>query len=126
MQPKVRYPLVLEASDLCLATLHASVRTPVVPSKILSIMAAGRPVLAALHGDGDAARLVEEAGAGLCVAPGDVEALAAAVLKFRSDRQWADVVGQQARRFAEAELSLARAVDRYESLLRRVAGARAR
>ncbi|MBI4634946.1 MAG: glycosyltransferase family 4 protein [Candidatus Rokubacteria bacterium] len=121
MQPKARYPLVLDASDVCLATLHASVRTPVVPSKILSIMAAARPVLAALHRDGDAARLIEESGAGLCVPPGDAEALAAAVLKFRADRQWAEALGRQARRFAVAELSLSRAVDRYEGLLRGVA-----
>ena len=126
MQPKARYSLVLEASDVCLATLHAKVRTPVVPSKILSIMAAGRPALATLHQDGDAARLVGEAGAGLCVPPGDIDALVAGLLKFRADRQWAEAVGRQARHFAEAELSLTRAVDRYEALLCRVAGERRR
>jgi len=41
MQPREKYPAVLHASDVCLATLHAEVKTPVVPSKILSIMAAG-------------------------------------------------------------------------------------
>ncbi len=48
MLPRETYPRLLEASDVCLTTLHAEVKTPVVPSKILSAMAAARPVVAAL------------------------------------------------------------------------------
>ena len=71
MQPKDKYPEVLLASDLCLATLRPEVKTPVVPSKILSIMAAGRPVLASLPLDGDAPRLIAEAQCGRAIAPSD-------------------------------------------------------
>ena len=69
MQPKDKYPEVLLASDLCLVTLRQEVKTPVVPSKILSIMAAGRPVLASLPLDGDAPRLIAEAGCGHAFLP---------------------------------------------------------
>ncbi|MEM2352369.1 MAG: glycosyltransferase, partial [Thermoproteota archaeon] len=65
-----------------LTTLHAEVKTPVVPSKILSIMAAGRPVVAALNPNGDASRLIEEAQCGLCVPPEDPQALAEAVMRL--------------------------------------------
>ncbi len=48
MQPKHLYPQVLAASDVCLSTLHPAIVVPAVPSKIMTIMAAGRPVLAAV------------------------------------------------------------------------------
>jgi len=51
-----------------------------VPSKVQAYLAAGRPLLAALDGEG--ARVVEEAGAGLCVPAEDAAALADAVLRM--------------------------------------------
>ena len=51
-----------------------------VPSKVQAYLAAGRPLLAALDGEG--ARVVEEAGAGLCVTAEDADALADAVLRM--------------------------------------------
>jgi glycosyltransferase involved in cell wall biosynthesis len=51
-----------------------------IPTKIQSYMACGRPILAAL--EGEAARIVEEAGAGIVVPAEDSSALADAVLKM--------------------------------------------
>jgi glycosyltransferase involved in cell wall biosynthesis len=121
MQPRDKYPTVLHASDVCLATLHAEVKTPVVPSKILSIMAAGRPVVAALNLDGDAPRLIADARCGLCVPPEDPHALAEAVLQLYHDASLREELGRNGRQYAEEHLSLGACVDRYEELLRRIA-----
>jgi len=121
MQPRERYPAVLQASDVCLATLHSQVHTPVVPSKILSIMAAGRPVIAALNLDGDAPKLIAAAHCGLCVPPEDPQALADAVLRLYRDPSLRQELGRNGRRYAEEHLSLETCVARYEELLRRVA-----
>jgi glycosyltransferase involved in cell wall biosynthesis len=51
-----------------------------VPNKVQAYLAAGRPILACLNGEG--ARIVNEAGAGLTVPAGDAAALAAAVLQL--------------------------------------------
>jgi glycosyltransferase involved in cell wall biosynthesis len=51
-----------------------------IPHKILSYMGSGKPILAALAGDG--ADLVTASGAGLACPPGDAQALAAAVRSF--------------------------------------------
>ncbi len=68
------------ACDLCLVPLAPfPVLQQTVPSKLFEIMACGRPVLAALDGEGR--KVVEEAGCGFVVAPGDPEALADAVLE---------------------------------------------
>ncbi len=51
----------------------------VLSGKVFEYLAAGRPILAAVPPDGAAAELIRETGAGVVVAPDDVEALRAAV-----------------------------------------------
>jgi glycosyltransferase involved in cell wall biosynthesis len=53
-----------------------------VPNKIQAYMAVGRPIIASMNGEG--ARLVVEANAGLAVPAEDSEALAAAILELRA------------------------------------------
>lgn len=123
MMPREEYAKLLSASDATLATLRAEVRTPVVPSKILSSMAAGRPVILAMDLAGDAPRLVtEEARCGLAVAPGDASGLARAVLELRNDSALRRLLGTRGRQYVEKELSLEKAAERYEQMFREVIG----
>ena len=116
MQPKAEYPKVLAASDLCLVTLRKEVQTPVVPSKILSIMAAGRPVLASLPLEGDAPRLIDAAQCGVCLPPGNPEKLAEAILKFSQDPGLGEAMGAKGRQYAVQHLSLDACVVQLEKL----------
>jgi len=122
LQPRKGYPAVLHASDVCLVTLHAGVSTPVVPSKILSSMAAGRPVVAALNLDGDAPRLIAEARCGLCVPPEEPHALAEAVLRLYRDAGLRERMGSNGRRYVEVNHTPQVAARQYAGLLEEVAG----
>lgn len=122
MQPRDRYCEVIAASDLSLATLYAKVRTPVVPSKILSIMAAGRPVIASMELSGDAPKLIEKARCGLVLPPGDAEGLAAAILKLYNNPDLCEEMGQNGRQYAEQYLSVGLAAERYEWLFAQILG----
>jgi glycosyltransferase involved in cell wall biosynthesis len=124
MQPKESYPGILAASDASLVLLRSDVKTPVVPGKINSIMAAGRPVIASVPATGDAANLVREAQAGIVVPAGHAQALAEAILQLRSDPGLRERFGANGRRYSEMHLSLATAVAAVEALLRQVAGTR--
>lgn len=120
MQPKDKYPEVLAASDVCLATLRQEVRTPVVPSKILSIMAAGRPVLASLPLDGDAPRLIAAAQCGTSIAPGDPQAMAQATLQFYRDRKQGEAMGARGREFVVRHFSLEHGARILENCIKQV------
>ena len=120
MLPKEEYAHLLHASDVCLATLRSDVQTPVVPSKILSIMAAGRPVVAALPLGGDAPALITEAQCGLCVEAEDASGLAAAVRSLEKDSDLAATYGKNGRLFAENHLSVGACVDVYEDLFQQL------
>lgn len=120
MQPRDLYPSVLQASDVCLATLYQKVKTPVVPSKILSIMASGRPVIACMNLDGDAPGLIKESGCGFILPPEDERSLAEHILIFYKNRELMDRMGQNGRKFAEEKLSLKVAVEKYLQLMERI------
>jgi glycosyltransferase involved in cell wall biosynthesis len=56
--------------------------TGVIPGKLFEYLAAERPILAAVPPGGAAARLIEEAGAGIVAAEDDVDALRAALAEL--------------------------------------------
>lgn len=120
MQPRHRYPSVLHASDVSLATLHAEVSTPVVPSKILSIMAAGRPVVASMNLDGDAPRLIEEASCGYALPPENPEVLAGRILDLFRSASLRQHLGQNGRRYAEEHLSVRAGAQSYVHLFKHI------
>ena len=89
-----------------------------VPSKLYEILSAGVHVCAAV--DGEARRIVEDAGCGDVTAPQDPQALASLWRDLAADRNRLDVVG--GRRWLADHADAEAMTDRYESLLRQVAG----
>ena len=81
-----RYPietmpgLMQKAAALLVTLADQPIFAATVPNKVQAYMAAGRPILACLNGEG--ARLVAEAGAGLTVPAEDAQGLATAVLRL--------------------------------------------
>jgi glycosyltransferase involved in cell wall biosynthesis len=90
---------VVAASDVCLAPLQKSLKCPVIPSKILGYMSAGRPVVASLPLDGDAPRVINDAECGICVEPGDPHKLGDAILHMYQERKQCDVCGKNGRKY---------------------------
>lgn len=79
--PPEAMPAILDGASVLLVTLARSeIFALTVPSKIQAYLAAGKPVLAALDGEG--ARVIKEAGAGLGVPAEDAAALAAAIRRM--------------------------------------------
>ncbi|HET6663705.1 MAG TPA: glycosyltransferase family 4 protein, partial [Acidimicrobiales bacterium] len=72
-QSMVDYPNILGAADVLVALLEPTAGTFSVPSKVLSYLCAGRPILAAIPPENLAARTIERAGAGLVANSTDEE-----------------------------------------------------
>jgi glycosyltransferase involved in cell wall biosynthesis len=75
---------LLPRADLFLLNQGRGVCESVAPSKLLKYLAAGRPVVAAVHAESEPARMVRESGCGLVVAPEDPAALALAIGELQS------------------------------------------
>ena len=120
MQPRHLYPSILHASDLCLVTLKGDVVTPVVPSKLLSIMACGRPVLASLDMSGDTPRIIDEARCGVCVEAENAQAMGAAVERLYRDRDECERMGENGREYCLRRFSKLSAMDLYAGIFEEV------
>ena len=93
--PPDAMPAILDGASVLLVTLTRSeIFRLTVPSKVQAYLAAGKPVLAALDGEG--ARVIEEAGAGVCVPAQDAPALADAI------RRMADMPASELSRMGRA------------------------
>lgn len=73
--------ILAQASAVLVSLARDPIMSQTVPSKVQAYLAAGRPIIASLDGEG--ARVVVEAGAGMACPAGDAEALADAVRQLR-------------------------------------------
>lgn len=110
---------LLAASDIALVVLRDTpLFRSVLPSKMFEAMGARRPIVLAVQGE--ARTVLEEAGAGIAVAPEDAEELARAIRRIAGDPELRSRMGNAGRRFVEERFNRARWADRYLELLRRV------
>lgn len=118
------YPALVAAANVGLVTLKKTMKTPVVPSKLATYMAAARPVIASLNPESDACALIRQADCGLLVPPGDTVALATAVRRLLEHPQQAADLGARGRDYARAHFARPVCIAEYEALLSRCARAR--
>ena len=94
-----------------------------IPGRIQSYLASGRPVIAALEGEG--ARIVEQARAGVTCPPEDADALADAVLEvYRMPRVAREDMGRRGRQYYETHFDRDVLVSRLEVWLRELSTGR--
>lgn len=98
--PKVSMPHALAAADACVAILKPiKLYQTVYPNKVFDYMAAGRAVILAI--DGVIRQVVETAGAGIAVPPGDADSLARAIRQLVDDPKVGREMGKRGRAYVE-------------------------
>jgi colanic acid biosynthesis glycosyl transferase WcaI len=126
MQPKERLPELLAAADLHVVPLKRGLARSSVPSKLYSILAAGRPIVASVDLGTEVANVVERAGAGLAVPPDDPEAFTKAINRLVTAPEEAAAMGASGRAFVERWASPAAVAEHYEGLFTELVGRRRR
>jgi colanic acid biosynthesis glycosyl transferase WcaI len=100
-RPFEQVPHVMMAGDIHIVTVRRGLEGVVVPSKLYSILAAGRPVLVVAAANSDAARIVCKSGCGMAADPDDPVAVAAAIRTLRNDPARLAEMGRRSRETAE-------------------------
>ncbi|MFZ4719781.1 MAG: glycosyltransferase family 4 protein [Ilumatobacteraceae bacterium] len=117
-QPKERVPEVLATGDIHLVPLKAGLGRVSVPSKTYSILAAGRPVLAAIDPGTEVPRMIAASGGGVAVGPDDPAAFESALAGMLADLPGAVAMGAAARTWVEGAASPAAVAQAYDRLIR--------
>ena len=120
LQPDPVFRDLLAAADLTLVTQQAVVADIVFPSKVLTLLAAAKPVVASLNASSEVARVVVEARAGLVAPAEDAAALVDAVRALRDDPERRSQMAADGRAYARAHWDRAQTLADMEQTLRAV------
>jgi putative colanic acid biosynthesis glycosyltransferase WcaI len=121
--PFEQVPHVMMAGDVHIVTVRRGLEGVVVPSKLYSILAEGRPVLAVAASGSDAARIVSESGCGLWADPDDPAEIAAAIRALRDDPNRLTQMGIRARETA-AKYARVDELERFVAVIEEVSNCR--
>jgi colanic acid biosynthesis glycosyl transferase WcaI len=113
-EPKQLLPEMLAAADVLVLNQSAQVVDMVIPSKLFTYMAAGRPIVASVSHSSQAASCIRRAGSGIAVDAEDPAALAGAIWQLKEDRQLAESFGRRGRLFVEEHCARDRILGKYE------------
>ena len=120
-QPFERLPEVTATGDVLVALLEADAGAFSVPSKILTYLCAGRPILAAVPGENLATRVLARAEAGIAVPPDDPPAFFAAAAALADSAERRVRLGNNALDYAAKTFDIRAIGDRFEAILARAA-----
>ena len=108
---------LLATGDIHVVPLKTGLGRVSVPSKTYSILAAGRPVLAAIDPGTAVPTILAESGGGVAVGPDDLDAFVAALRELLADPDAAASMGARGRVWAEANASPAAVGRAYSELV---------
>lgn len=117
-QPYDDFPDVMGTADILLAILEAGAGHYSVPSKVLTYLCGGRPIVASMPETNLAARILAESGGGIVTPAGDPGAFAHAVAELASNPTRRLSLGMAGRAWAETTFDIARIGDSFEEVLR--------
>jgi colanic acid biosynthesis glycosyl transferase WcaI len=119
LQPEDSLAEMYSAADILLLHQKAAVVESVIPSKLLTYMAAGRPVLAAVSNKSETARYVERAKCGRIIHSEDPIALVETALSLRADCALREKLGSNGRAYVLEHFTKDKILREYELLFSR-------
>jgi colanic acid biosynthesis glycosyl transferase WcaI len=117
VQPIERVTEMHAAADATILTTKAGFPDASVPSKLISYLAAGRPVVCAAHESSTVAEIIRNANAGIVANAGDADSIAQAITFLADHPIEAKQLGINARDCFEDQFTFEAAYERFKDLL---------
>ena len=112
-------PYSVTCADVSIVALERGIEGLSMPSKLYTILASGRPVVALVDRDSDVAHIIAEAGCGVSINQYDVKGLVEAVTMYYRDPGMANLHGLNGRKYFEEHFTLDHATQLYLDVLQR-------
>jgi colanic acid biosynthesis glycosyl transferase WcaI len=123
LAPAEEFMASLQSANVHLVPQALNVANYALPSKLFSIMSAGRPYVCIAEPDSPLDVLARESGAGICVYPDDEARLCTEVAELLGDPARQQRMGEAGRAYVQQHMNRATIFNSYEAILRRLAGA---
>ena len=111
-------PAMYASAQLLLVLLTEDAGQFSVPSKVLTCLCAGRPILAAIPRENLAARIIENSGAGFIVDPNDHVGFAQKAQLLLDEPELCQTMGESARKWADEKFKIGKITDQFEHVLK--------
>jgi colanic acid biosynthesis glycosyl transferase WcaI len=121
-QPNDAYSNILRAADILVLNQRHTLTDMALPSKLTAYFAAGRPIVAAVRSESEAALEVQAARAGMICAPEDPAAMLHALEDLAGDPSLREQLGAGGARYCEAHLKSQSVLPRWASFVESLAG----
>ncbi|SAL86435.1 glycosyl transferase [Caballeronia arvi] len=115
LQPNDKFNDLLSLADIHILPQRSDAADLVMPSKLLGMLASGRPIIATAHRNTELWQTIHRIG--IVVDPGSVEELCAGIVKLANDRGLREELGAAGRAYAISERSKDAVLSRYEEVL---------
>lgn len=109
-------PFIWASASVCVLTYKRGLAEFSVPSKLIAMMCAARPVIAAVDKDSETARIISESGCGMVVNPDNEREIANAILKFKKEPELLEKKGSAGRDYVEKFMDKETIVKKYQAL----------
>lgn len=119
--PFTDLPKALAGGDVLIVVLEPDAGIFSVPSKVLTYLCAGRPILGSVSKANLAARIITGSHAGIVEEPGDYDALLAAAKRLETDAAERQAMGANARAYAEKTFDIHTIAAKFDSIAHRLA-----
>jgi colanic acid biosynthesis glycosyl transferase WcaI len=119
-QAAADFPKALVSADVLIAILEPDAARYSVPSKVLTYMTAGRPILAAIPAENLAARTILAASAGVIADPEDPGEFCRLARSLMQDADRRDQFGTAALAYARANFEIDEIASRFEEFFHRI------
>ena len=116
-QEQKMVPYSLAVADVHWLSLNPKLEGLLVPSKFYGIAAAGKPMITIADKNGEIARLVQQHGCGIVIAPGDSDGLVDALRLLSNAPETVSEMGKRARTMLDAHFTRQKALERWSKLL---------
>ncbi|MEP2680144.1 MAG: glycosyltransferase family 4 protein [Sulfitobacter sp.] len=120
LQPIEVFEDVLASSDVLVAVIEEDAGRFSVPSKVLSYLCAGRPIVLAAPADNLAAKIVAETGAGLISEPADINAFVQSVQSYLKNPEDRRASGLAGRIYAEETFQIDSVARSFDSIFSKI------
>jgi colanic acid biosynthesis glycosyl transferase WcaI len=115
-QPRERLPEIMASGNVSLVPLRKGVEKGSLPSKLSTVLASGRPVLACVEENSEMWRLVKGANGGIGIPPEDADELCKGILTLKGNERLCEQMGRCGRVWAEQNLSPNIAKKKFEEI----------
>jgi glycosyltransferase involved in cell wall biosynthesis len=114
----------IRGADVCLVMLRKDIYQFAYPSKTMTYLAQGRPLIVSVERESELAELVGRRGVGEVVSCGDAQGLADAIRALVDDPERLTGMADRAARVAEEEFGTAMILGRWSELMKELAAER--